>query len=143
MRLQWVLGIGCLLLALGWWRSHRRIRRGNRRRGRIARGAEVDAEQLLAEAGFDVLERQATRRIVIEVDGEPVEAIVRADLLVKRGRRRYVAEVKTAGAVDPARPGTRRQLLEYLLVYRVDGVVLVDMTNHALREVRFPGVVSG
>ena len=58
----------------------------------------------------------------------------RADLLVEARSRsgflrgqRFVAEVKTGErAIDPTHPATRRQLMEYLHVFEVDGVLLVD-----------------
>ncbi len=82
---------------------------------------------MLERAGYRVLERQTRGSWTVYADGEPVEVGLRADLLVARGGRRYVAEVKTgklAPRLDHA--ATRRQLLEYRMVFGVDGVLLVD-----------------
>ena len=98
-----------------------------RERARRAVEGELRAEPLLRRAGYEVIERQARARWTVYADGEPLEVGLRADLLVTRGGRSYVAEVKTgklAPRLDHA--ATRRQLLEYRLVFGVDGVLLVD-----------------
>jgi hypothetical protein len=111
-----------------------------RRRGRAAVRGEVAAEQLLARAGFKVRERQVALVFPIVCDGQPLPIALRADLLVERGGRRYVAEVKTGEAAPSlATAATRRQLLEYLIAYRVDGVLLVDAERGSVHEVEFPG----
>ncbi len=131
-----------LLLALallGWWRAHTRVGRANLRRLRRAQTGEVGAERLLTRQGYRILQRQCHTPWSFFLDGEPVEVVSRADLLVERRGLRYVAEVKTGSrARNPKAPATRRQLLEYLMVYPVDGVLLVDMDARAVREVRFP-----
>ena len=74
-------------------------------------------------------------------DGEEVEVAVRADLWVGRGSRRFVAEVKTGSmAPDPTRSATRRQLLEYLLVFEPDGLLLVDVEEGLIHEIDFPQI---
>jgi hypothetical protein len=98
-----------------------------RARARRAVEGELRAEPILRRAGYEVVERQVRAGWTVYADGEPLEVGVRADLLVTRGGRSYVAEVKTgklAPRLDHA--ATRRQLLEYRLVFGVDGVLLVD-----------------
>lgn len=136
-----IAGFGVLLAVLATYRwTARRWARAGRRRQRRARRGERQAERLLRRAGFDILERQATAHWSLEVDGYDVPCQSRADLLVTRGRRSFVAEIKTGDvAPDPAHPPTRRQLLEYRLAFDVDGVILVDMEQRSVHEVRFPG----
>ena len=79
----------------------------------------------------------------MEIDGQPVEVRSRADLLVEWTRgsipRRFVAEVKTGRrAPEPTLPATRRQLLEYLHVFDVEGVLLVDMERRKIKRIGFP-----
>ncbi len=110
-----------------------------RRRGRRAVRGELEAERLLARAGFQVRERQVPLVFPIRCDGDELPIELRADILAVRGGRRYVVEVKTgesAPRLDTA--GTRRQLLEYLVAYRADGVLLVDADRGAVHEVEFP-----
>ena len=125
--------------AVSRWRS----RALARRRWTRAAAGEVEAEDLLAEQGFAILDRQAGLVWAIECDGEPHPVELRADLLVERDGRRYVAEVKT-GISAPllTNAATRRQLLEYCVAYQVDSVLLVDIDAQAIREVTF-GRLSG
>lgn len=129
------------LVALGawlasWWRGAQ-----SRTRNVVALDGEAEAEAILEDEGYTVVARQVTASWRIEVDGEPVDVGVRADLVVERDGRRYVAEVKTGGrAPDPCHPPTRRQLLEYSLVFRSSRVLLVDVQARAVREVTFPSV---
>ena len=142
--LRWVVGVAVVLVFVafvGWWRADTRVRRGNVRRNAVARIGEADAERLLAQHGFEVVGRQVTAKWPLWIDGEEVQVHCRADLVVRprRDRRaRYVAEVKTGGAADPRLPATRRQLLEYTLVFEVDGVLLLDMEAREIRQVEFP-----
>lgn len=99
------------------------------------------AERLLSDQGYQVLDRQVAGSWTLSVDGHDLEATVRADLLVQKRGRTFVAEVKTGRqAADPRFPGTRRQLLEYLLIFGTDGVLLVDVDAGRVRQVVFPGV---
>jgi hypothetical protein len=127
--------VGLLLL---WRLAAGRARRTGRRNQRLGARAERGAERLLERAGYRVLDRQAQARWPIEVDGARIEALARADLLVGRGRRRYVAEVKTGPGARPDHPDTRRQLLEYLLAFDVDGVLLVDVEARSVLQIAFP-----
>ena len=130
-----------LFLVLLWRRAASRIRRGLRRRGRRARQAERDAEQVLRRAGYRVTGRQVPVEWSMEVDGRPRRLSLRVDFIVQRWGRSYVAEVKSGSlVVRPDHPATRRQLLEYRLACPVDGVLLVDMERRKVHEVRFHGV---
>ena len=75
----------------------------------------------------------------MEVDGEAVQFVVKADFLVRRGDRLAIVEVKTGAAADVANRMTRRQLLEYRVVYAVEEVFLFDATRGQLVSVRFAG----
>ncbi|MEM7384846.1 MAG: hypothetical protein AAF514_07860 [Verrucomicrobiota bacterium] len=139
----WVVGalfLFLLLISLTarlWWARFSRERR-SRRRTREALKGEQKAEKLLRKNGFRILDRQVRRQGRIRIDGQWTLFEVRADYLVRKGFRRFVAEVKTGGlAPDPQHPPTRRQLLEYSLVFRVRGVLLVDMEAGQIRRVDF------
>ena len=130
-----------LLAARAWDRERQGLIR--RRRQARAREGEDEAEALLEEQGFEVLDRQVRRCWVVCVDGVEHEVEVRADLLAEKGGRTWVVEVKTGDvAPDPLHPATRRQLLEYGLVFGV-GVLLLDAEAGTLVEVEFPGGCSG
>lgn len=124
--------------AMWWWASSRAGRR-SRRRNAIAQAAEAGAEALLARHGYRVLDRQVRSTFVLCIDGEEVEVSCRADLLVERRGRTFIAECKSGRlAPDPTLPATRRQLLEYLLAFETDGVLLVDMSAAQIHTVSWP-----
>lgn len=126
-----------LIAALALHRGYVRWRL--RRRWAHARSVERQAGRLLEELGYVVLGRQIETTYTVLVDGQPTEVLLRADYLVSRHGRQFVAEVKS-GSVAPRldTASTRRQLLEYLVAFQVDGVLLVDGEQRAVHEVTFP-----
>lgn len=116
------------------WRSRRRTRRGHQGEGRALR--------LLARRGYAIVETQPPTAGELLVDGERIEFEVRADAIVERKRRRYVAEIKTGRAASVRSRHTRRQLLEYALLYDADGVLLVDATRATIHTIEFPALVA-
>ncbi len=130
--------LALLFAARLWWREAARRWAFARRRAR-GREGEVEAEAILRQHGYRILERQIRGRARYLVDGEPRDAEVIADLLVSRGRRRLVAEVKTgAKAPDAMYRATRRQLLEYAHAFDVDGLLLVDADRRTVRSFEVP-----
>ena len=126
-----------VLLGLIFARFLRGLR--SRSRNRVAGEGERTAEAILARNGFKIVERQATAAWSMLVDGVEVPIDVRVDLIVSRRGRRYVAEVKTGDrAPDPCHPPTRRQLLEYALVFDAREVLLVDVPAGDVRSIAFP-----
>ena len=72
------------------------------------------------------------------VDDEAREVRSRVDFLVKKKGLLYVADVKSGDlAPEPTYPPTRRQLLEYILVFEADGALVVDPALGIVREVSF------
>jgi len=131
-----VLGV---LLGLVLARFLRGLR--SRARNRVAGEGEARAEQILERAGYRILERQAVAEWSMLVDGVETPIEIRVDLLVSRRGKRYVAEVKTGErAPDPRHPPTRRQLLEYALVFDAREVLLVDVPAGDVRSIAFPAV---
>jgi len=129
-----------LVLAIARWLARRAASRKAVRRARRALAGEVSAAALLAEAGYEVLETQTRLAWTFHCDGEPVTVELRCDALVARDGRRLVAEVKTGDrAPSLTTAATRRQLLEYAVAFRADGVVLVDAEAGLVREVDFFG----
>ena len=94
-------------------------------------------ERFLKQRGFKILidSREDSNMLV---DGERVSFEVRADLLVRKRFKTYIAEVKTGQlAPDPSAAQTRRQLLEYSLIFQEHGLLLVDMETKRSREITF------
>jgi hypothetical protein len=116
------------------WTRHRR----HVRRVRAARAGEIDAEDLLRDLGYQLVGSQVQGWWSVLVDGEPHDIELYADHIVERDGTRYVAEVKTGTrAPHISTASTRRQLLEYLFAFEVDGLLLVDMEAGVVRHVEF------
>jgi len=141
-----VLAVGLLgalmaLVTTRWLRQWRGSWRARRRAGRAVAG-EDDAAEMLREAGYRIVARQARTWWAPLVDGEPYETEVRADYLVEAGGELLVAEVKTGDeAPQLSTAATRRQLLEYHVAFEADGVLLVCPELGAIHRVDFPPVV--
>ncbi len=123
----------------GWFASLQ-----SQERNQTAQDGEAEAEQILKKAGYNIVARQHCAKWSMMIDGNEIEVNVRVDLIVERKGRRFVAEVKTGNrAPDPSLPATRRQLLEYCLVFNTDCVLLVDVPAGKIRRVGFPSVQFG
>lgn len=121
-----------------WMRAMKGSWRAKRRAARAGAGEDVAAD-LLEEAGFVVVERQARVDWAPLVDGMPQHLELRADYLVEANGELLVAEVKTGDAapnLDTA--ATRRQLLEYHVAFAADGVLLVCPERGTIQRVVFP-----
>lgn len=103
-----------------------------------AKKGELKAVELLKKNGFEIVDIQKEGCYTIFVDDKPYKVTVKADMIVKRGNKTFVAEVKT-GESSPSLKSidTRRQLLEYYLVYRPGGLLLVDMEKNKIKRVEY------
>jgi hypothetical protein len=100
---------------------------------------EERAAKILKRAGYEIVSRQAQQRYAITVDGQRLNVYLRADFLVRRAGQIFVAEAKSG--VESAKVSTRatrRQLLEYLYAFEVNGVLLVDVAASRVLRVEFP-----
>ena len=111
------------------WRIARRFKRGLL--------AEKQAVRYLRKHGYKILAAQLQEPITVYVNGEPQESTVRADFLAKKGWKTYIVEVKSGQQGTVRQAATRRQLLEYKLVYEPDGIILLDMEHHNLQKIDF------
>lgn len=131
------LAVGVLCLWAGL-RLGAALRRRRRRRA-SAHGLKMEARApaALAKRGYRVIERHPSLSIEWWVDGESRTIELAPDLLVARRGRRFLVEVKTGGSARPESRDTRRQLLEYAVCFRADGVLLYDADRDTLRRVEF------
>ncbi len=145
IELDWRL-LAALALAGLWifyrtthaWAAWRRSRKAKRRGARAVQG-ERDAELLLEEAGYEIVERQLSKVWTLSCDGQATDFDLRADLLVRRDGQELIAEVKTGeSAPDLRNAATRRQLLEYSLAYQSPTILLVDVERDEIHEISFP-----
>lgn len=102
-----------------------------------AKTAEKKAIVFLERAGYTILGIQLKETVTILVDDKAHESLVKADLLVRKGFKKYIVEVKTGQQTSPTLPNVRRQLLEYYLIYKPDGILLLDMEKEKLKKIGF------
>ncbi len=123
------------------WISNTAAARRIGRHQRLGAEGERRARALLAKLGYRLCAEQATGSYWLLVDQKKTPIHLRADYLVEKKGRRFVAEVKSGiESVKVTGRSTRRQLLEYLFAFDVDGVLLVDMRDNEVREVCFPEI---
>lgn len=139
-----MLGFALLILGLEGARRRWSSRSLRRRQWYRAEAAEAEAPRILQALGYQVLGAQVPGSYVLTVDGEPLTVALRADFLVCRGGQHFVAEVKS-GQQAPriGTAATRRQLLEYLIAFQVDGVLLVNGETQEVHQVGFPVDIHG
>jgi hypothetical protein len=124
------------LLGRAW--SRRRIRRRLGHHRQLGSHGAARGLELLTRVGYRVVATEVTREGAVHVDGRAERFVVRADALVERGGRHFVAEFKGASvSASVLHRSTRRQLLEYALVFGVAGVLLVDAASGRVRVVGF------
>lgn len=114
-----------------------------RRRVIKAGRAEIAARKILESEGYTILAVQERVPVVTKINGKPHKSHIQADLIAQKGKEIFVVDVKTGEAAQkPASPDIRRQLLEYYLVYRPDGVLVLDMESQQIYrmefEIKFP-----
>ena len=112
------------------WRLRSRLRRGI--------SAEKKAERLLQSRGYEVLSVQRPFKMSMYVDGYKKEYTVRPDAFARKRRMIYVVEFKTGStAPNPVYKNTRRQLLEYYHGISADGLLLVNVDDGSIRNIKF------
>lgn len=134
--LGWVfafaLGVACWI-----WLRRKFDRRLRQARARRASRGEKKAEALLRAHGWRIKERQSRQQCSLQAGSQIVRFELIVDLVVEKDGKVMVAEVKTGAGATIAHSGTRRQLLEYLLAFDVDGVLLVDPSQRSITPIEF------
>jgi Holliday junction resolvase-like predicted endonuclease len=103
-----------------------------------AKRAEKEAIKILQREGYTIRAVQQSAAAYTEVDGKEQQNLVTADYLVSKHGKTFVVEVKTGkqtARVTASR--IRRQMLEYFLIFRPHGIILLDMDHKKLKHVFF------
>lgn len=130
----WGIICGCLLM----WLLIRYYQKQKRKKWlKKAKKAEREAVFFLEKRGYRILNQQLSKPVKIYLNGKAHTSTIRADLLVRKGLKTYIVEVKSGQQGSGTLPNVRRQLLEYALVFRPSGMLLLDMEHGKLRTVEF------
>lgn len=129
-------GIICLFLYIktsNWLRTKRLKQRFSK-----SRQAEKEAEKILRKKGYVIIEVQKCKPLLITIGDKIHRYLVRIDYLVRKRGKVYVVEVKSGEKIPYiTNRETRRQMLEYYLAYQPSGIILLNMKNKSISEVKF------
>ena len=107
-----------------------RFRRGNK--------AEQWALRHMKRDGYTLVEAQSPGEASVRVDGTWQTTTIRIDYIFEKKGKRFGVEVKSGKrAPHPTSAATRRQLLEYFLVYEIDALFLADYERKTMMEIYF------
>jgi Holliday junction resolvase-like predicted endonuclease len=129
-------GIICLILYIkitNWLRTKKLKQRFSK-----SRQAEKEAEKILRKKGYTIIDAQKSKPLHISIGDKIHRYLVRIDYLVRKRGKVYVVEVKNGEKVPYiTNRETRRQMLEYYLAYQPNGIILLNMKNKSISEVKF------
>jgi len=129
-------GIICLVLFIkisNWLRVKRLRKRFSK-----SRQAEKEAEKILKKNGYAIIDAQKSKPLLITIGDKVHRYLVRIDYLARKRGRVYVVEVKSGEKIPYiTNRETRRQMLEYYLAYQPSGILLLNMKNKNISEVKF------
>ena len=129
-------GIICLVLFIkisNWLRVKRLRKRFSK-----SRQAEKEAEKILKKNGYAIIDAQKSKPLLITIGDKVHRYLVRIDYLARKRGRVYVVEVKSGEKIPYiTNRETRRQMLEYYLAYQPSGILLLNMKNKSISEVKF------
>lgn len=129
-------GIICLILFVkitNWLRTKKLKQRFSK-----GRQAEKEAEKILRKKGYTIIDVQKSKPLHISIGDKIHRYLVRIDYLARKRGKVYVVEVKNGEKVPYiTNRETRRQMLEYYLAYQPNAIVLLNMKNKSISEVKF------
>jgi CRISPR/Cas system-associated exonuclease Cas4 (RecB family) len=129
-------GILCLVLFVkinNWLRTKRLRKRFSK-----SRQAEKEAEKILRKNGYAIIDAQKSKPLLITIGDKIHRYLVRIDYLVRKRGKVFVVEVKSGEKIPYiTNRETRRQMLEYYLAYQPCGILLLNMKNKNISEVKF------
>lgn len=114
--------------------------RGKRLRQRFSksRQAEKEAEKILRKNGYTIIDIQKSKPLLITIGDKIHRYLVRIDYLARKKGKVYVVEVKSGEKIPYiTNRETRRQMLEYYLAFQPSGILLLNMKNKSISEVKF------
>ena len=129
-------GIICLIFYIkisNWLRAERLRKRFSK-----SRQAEKEAEKILKKNGYAIIDTQKSKPLLITIGNKIHRYLVRIDYLARKSGKVYVVEVKSGEKIPYiTNRETRRQMLEYYLAYQPSGILLLNMKNKSISEVKF------
>lgn len=123
-----------LYIKISNWLKAERLRK----RFSKSRQAEKEAEKILKKNGYAIIDVQKSKPLLLTIGDKIHRYLVRIDYLVRKKGKVYVVEVKSGEKIPYiTNRETRRQMLEYYLAYQPSGILLLNMKNKSISEVKF------
>lgn len=123
-----------LFVKISNWLRAKRLRK----RFSKSRQAEKEAEKILRKNGYTIIDAQKSKPLLITIGNKIHRYLVRIDYLAKKRGKVFVVEVKSGEKIPYiTNRETRRQMLEYYLAYQPCGILLLNMKNKSISEVKF------
>ena len=101
------------------------------------RNAEKKAIKILKKNGYQILNKQPIAKGYLYQNKKQISFIVRPDFRVSKNNIVYIAEVKSGMSASIQDIGTRRQLLEYSIVFNSNKLILVDTKKNKIKKIEF------
>ena len=115
------------------WADYRR-----KLQGKTGEVMDEKARKILEHLGFSIENDYAKHTLRVMQDGQPLDLPVRPDIIASKGGKSYVVDIKQKSEFSQlSDPKTRQQLLEYYVTYKPNGILLMDMENKRIHDIRF------
>ena len=98
---------------------------------------ENDAEALLQNNGFKIIERQKSYPIIMFINGKSHLITETADFVVEKENKRYAVKVEAGVGVDPYEKTMRQKLVELKNIFPSYKILLLIMDRGELHLIDF------
>ncbi len=110
-------------------------------RQQLKRGFEKEnlAKKFLENHGYKIMSHNEEFSYYLTENSEKKKITIETDYIVYKNNKKYIVEVKS-GIDSPkiTNRNTRRQILEYYMFIKNDGVLLLNMETEQISEIIFP-----
>lgn len=109
-------------------------------KARLKRGIKKEelASKYLIKNGFKIISHNENFSYYLKENNSKIKITIETDYIAYKNKKKYIVEVKS-GNDSPkiTNRNTRRQILEYYSFIKNDGVLLLNMENETLSEIKF------
>jgi len=104
---------------------------------------EEEAKKFLIKNGYKIVSHNQNFSYYIKEDDSKIKITIETDYIVYKNNKKYIVEVKS-GSESPkiTNRNTRRQILEYYSFIDNDGILLLNMENKRIAEIKFPNKIT-
>ncbi len=104
---------------------------------------ENEARKVLIQKNYKIISHNQKFSYYIKQDNSKIKISIETDYMVFKNNKKYIVEVKS-GNESPkiTNRNTRRQILEYYSFIENDGILLLNMENKTISEIKFPKKIA-